>query len=286
MVIIIAAIIIFIVVLTLTIRLRNRKRIRDAAEASYQKLIRKFNLTILEIDLIEELASTLRKPEDKYNLLLNKSRFRQAEHKIESFTDKQQVRLEELKIKLGFIVAEETLELVSTLSFLQGAPVKLLYNGHNADAEIYSMSESNITVKCPKPPAPVTMDTEIMLITSTGGRLRIFPLTPEKVKADLFSAPHSEAVAVEKLKVDIDIEIEIVAAEDEDEETIELSSTIVLLSEKGAFIQDKRNVIKPGDMLRLFLDTDLKKKYPVYAEAVKISSEKQLVSVRFVEIRE
>ena len=282
MIIIIASVIIFIIMLTLIIGLRNRKKIRDAAETSYQKLIRKHNLTILELDLIEDLARTLHKPEDKYNLLLSKSRFRQAEKKLEGLTDKKISMLEGLKKKLGFIAPSGDSGTVTTASFSQGMPVTLFLDGHTIDAEVYSNAETNITVKYSNSPVPVSPDSELQLIASTGGRFRVFNLTPSRVKGELFSAPHAAAESVEKLSIRLDTEIEIEPSED-DKEFEELSAKIVLLSDNGIFIHDKTELIKPGDIIRLYPDNDRKKIYPAYAEVLKVSEEKQLVSARFID---
>ena len=279
MIIIITAVIIFIITFTVVIKLRSRKKIRDSAEASFQKLIRKHNLTILELDLIEELALSMKKSEDKYNLLISKSRFRQAEHKLNEISEANKQLIEGLKLKLGYTVPDDEPGIISTASFTQGQPAKINFGDEELNAEIYSVADANITVKCPAQPTPITTDDEISLITAEDGAFRLFKLYPDKIKGELFSAPHTEASVIEKLNLHLDSVIEIKLPDEEKAE--EINAKIVMLSERGAFIHDKKNRLQPLESIRIFLNNDRKKSFPVEATVAKISEEKKLVSIRF-----
>ncbi|MDC7225657.1 MAG: hypothetical protein PQJ61_02705 [Spirochaetales bacterium] len=278
MLIIVSVIVLFVIVLTIVLSLRNRNRNISAAEASYQKLIRKYNLTILEMDYIEELAATLKKPSDKYHLLQNSSRFRAAEHKLDEPDEKTGEIIEGLKLKLGFISTQSEDGVISTSDLQQGQQVSVFYGSEELAAEIYSVAEMNITIKCPGQTVPVTAAQELRLIAISDGGFRVFFLRPDKIKGDLFSTPHATAAETEKINTKIHITAEVFR---DDDEVSASAFKLVMLSENGAFIRYANDGLSPGDRLRIFFAGDHKKANPVSAEVVKISEEKMLAAVKF-----
>ena len=285
----ITSVIVLIVVLSVIFRLKNRRRIKKSSEASYQKLIRKHNLTILELDLIDKLATSLKKTTDKYLILVKKSTFRQAVNHTENLSNSENEMIENLKPKLGFSEPVEGELRFSTKSLTQGMPVKIkVSDDEYANAEVYSISENNFTIKYPNQKIPVLPDKEISLFTSDFGIFRVFRIIPDKIKEEIFTAPHSIADVLEKMSTRIDVTAEVESIDENEEESnqqLELKATIVFLTQKGAFVFDKHNKLHPEDKLRLYFSNDRKKQFPVFASVTKISQEKKLASVQFTDIQ-
>ena len=285
--IVVAAIIILAVMVPVIIRLKNRKRIHQTADTSYQKLIRKFNLTILELDLLDRLSATLKKKDEKYQLLINQGKLRQAAKRTGDLSETETELLEQLKIKLGFEApAIQSLE-NSTRLLMQGTPLKIRFNENEiANAEVYSTAESNITIKYSNQDPPVIPDQEILVFAPSSGRILCFRLLTDKVREELFTASHTEAEAFEKISVKISITAKVIPEPEEDEQPEDhiIKSVIVLLSPQGAFILDKKSELVPGDTIEIYFSNDKKNLNPICGEVIKVSEEKRLASVRFIDL--
>ncbi len=284
----IVVIVVLITGLSVIIKFRSKSRIKNSSEESYQKLIRKFNLTILELDLLDKLALSLKKPEEKYILLINKSKLRQAVNRTENLTDTDFKMLEQLRLRLGFVRKDDSEGKISTKSIKQAMPVILkLHNGEFAEAEVYSLSESNITVKYMHQKEPVIPDNEVLMITFISGTPALFNLRPDRVKGELFTAPHTEAFEFEKINTKIEITCEEIADSDSDSQDRNetFKSLIGILFPNGAVIRYGRSELVHDQAIKIFLDNDRKKQYPLYAEVIKISEKKGLASVRFINFR-
>ena len=280
---VIAAFIIVIIVLPVILRIRNRRLVREKSEASFQKLIRKFNLTILELDLIEKLAASLKKSQEKYQLLINKTALRHAVSNTGGLDDDEEEILHRLSIKLGFIQPSYAEQGFTTKYLHPGYPVKIMTPDKSfSDAEVYSNSENNIAIKYYSAEYPVTPDEEVLLLSTVSSKFREFRLIPDKVKEEIFSSPHTASEEIRKSNVRIDVEAEKENIEDEDPPG-RIKLVIVMLSEEGAFLYDKNNILEPAENIRIYLDNDIKQEHPVYAEVLKVSEEKKLVSVKFIE---
>ncbi len=302
--IVIAAVIIITILLPIIIRIKNRKKTTEAAEASYQKLIRKHNLTILELDLIDKLAETQKRSEDRYQLIVMKNVLNSAVKKAEPLSDIEHESLEQLKIRLGFMETPEEPLGLSTKTMPQGLPIKMKYEGSEyTDAEIYSVSETNITVKFQGIHPELMPDQQISIFSPIGGKIRCYRLLTDKVREEVFTAEHTETEAFDNLNVKIDITVKKSAkntAEDTDQKINEtyyheghekpkdkqtsFKSLIALLKQRGAFIVDKNSDLEPEDRAELFFSNDKKGLYPIPVSVIKVSEQKKLASVMFLNI--
>ncbi len=276
--IIIFSIVILIIAITLTAGIRGRIRTLKAAEASYQSLLRKFNLTIREIDFIDELASTMRKKEEKYHLLKNRSSYRAALRKLGELDEDQTALDSQLKIKLGYAEDDSAGRSLSTRDLPQYMPVFIATeNRKSLEAEIYSQAISNVTIKCPEQKEPIVTDENLRIFAPYEGRLSVFTLTVDKVKSELFSASHSDAETVSKMNTEIEISGEKAVGEISES----FKSLIVHITDKAFFITDQYNKLEPGDSLTLYLKNDHKRNFAMKAEVEKTSPEKGLALLRF-----
>lgn len=277
----IAAIVLIIIILPIIIRVRNRKIIRQKSEASFQKLIRKYNLTILELDLIDKLSESLKKPEERYQLLINKNSLRQAVKNSPPIDGIEEKILLSLKRKLGFSIPDVSAIAGSTMGLEQGLPAKLLNeDGTSADASIYSVSENNLAVKYDSTSAQIEADSRVTLLCINENRFTVFSLKPDRIKEEIFSAAHTKAVEITKINTRINIIAEKTHSGEEHSEQFAL--VIVHLSGHGAFIFDKTGVLVQGNKFKFRLDNDTEHDRTLYAEVLKISEEKKLASVKLI----
>jgi len=189
---VVITVIVFFIVISLILKFRNKKRIIKSSEASYQHLIRKSNLTILETDLITKLASTLRSPEMKYLLLVNKAKFNSAVQKIGELSEKELSLLKSIEAKTGFASSAKLKDYSSTKSFSRGMPVYLeLESKENHPGEIYSISDSDIIIKLPAG-RQIIPDNKLRLYSFSPYGLKTYILNIEKTKEGLISARHAE----------------------------------------------------------------------------------------------
>jgi hypothetical protein len=94
-----------VVVLTIAAVLQRlvgrRREIADYRER-FQSEIRKLNLTILELDVLDRLAAHLRDPEKRVNLLTNRSTFLHCTKAVGELPDRLRVAHRQLSERLGF----------------------------------------------------------------------------------------------------------------------------------------------------------------------------------------
>jgi hypothetical protein len=279
--IVIGVVIFLFAIGTVIIRVKLKRRTRKAAEASYQKLIRKHNLPILELDLIDELSKNLRAPDKKYLLLVNKSIFRQAVKKMGDLPENKTEHLESLRERLGFSAAAEALDGSTTKSFLKGMPVYLeITPGNYLNAEIYSVAETGIEIKFDSTGEPFEADKRLNLYAFSFNGIHLYQIKILKSREGLISAAHSKAEQLKKAEVKLEVNVKI--ENPEGGET--LKSLILLLSGNGAVMQNPDNSIRQGDDIRIFPAADAKGRFPVSAEVIKVSPVKKLLSAKFTHL--
>ncbi|MBI9108359.1 MAG: hypothetical protein JEZ04_16555 [Spirochaetales bacterium] len=276
-VVIVSIVLLFIVISTI-VRVRNKQRIRKSAEAGYQRLIRKYNFTILELDLISLMAETLRKPEKKYLLLVNKGTFHQAVRKLGELSKEETSLLSLIEEKTGFSGELDQKNYFSTSSLSRGLPVYLELESKDVyQAEIYSVSEADIMIKIFGNSSILDVDEKLSLYAFAPGGLKTYTLKIVKSKLELFSARHAEEEEPARRKISLEVNIR---SEHEDQEG-DWKSVILLLTNDGAVIQNPSNSLKQGDDIRIFPIHDTKKIIHINAEVEKVSSVKKLCFVKF-----
>ena len=280
-VITVAAVILIFVLLSLIIRSRSRKKIAESAESSYQQLIRKYNLTIRELDLIDILSETLHKREDKYHLLLRAGTFRSASKKAE-LTDEQSIRLAELENKLGFAAGKPDSDNDTTSALRGGTPLKLLFgNKETGDASVYSVADSGITIKYSDDRRPLVHGEKINALVPLSDRFRVYRLIADRIKGELFSAPHTAPAETGQTEHRIGLTLTF-TEEDEGREKKTVKKAFALRTASGgAVIHLSPPLPPPGTVLNIFLDNDSRQTFGVPAFITKQSEKKQMIAVGF-----
>jgi hypothetical protein len=274
---VVIAIILFFVVLSSVLKFTNRKKTRESSEASYQHLIRKYNLTILEVDLILELAETLKNPKKKYQLLIDKTSLRIAVQKLGDLPEEKLLLLNSIKKKTGLAAETEHKDSLSTKSFSRGMPVYLeLQSREICHAEIYSISDSDLTIKISDKKNAVK-DEAVRLYSFSSPGINTYSLKIIKSKEGLISTHHAQLSEPDKKA--LKLEVNFIYEGDDNIQTHR--SVVHQLVNKGAVLDNPTDILQAGDKIKISPVNDMKNLFQVSAEVDKVSTVKKLVFIKF-----
>lgn len=273
---VIIAVVLLLVVIASIMRIRNRNRTKKLSEHSYQKLIRKYNLTILELDMLEELAGTLIDHDKKYKLLVDAGTFRRAAHKLGELPDDTRKILASLEEKTGFASGTENPDLLSTRSFKRGMRFFLALTIDDVfEAEVYSVSDADIMLKTDKSISLET-DEEITIFSFTAHGIITYTTKIIKTRAGIISAAHAEENGRQRRNTRLPINITLKV----DKETTEnIESLILQLNGPEAVIRDSSDRFTTGDELEF--SPPWQNGIKVKAAVKKTAAEKKMALISF-----
>ncbi len=277
-----SALIIFFILMPFIIKAKNRSDIKKASITAFTKLSRKYNLTALEFDLIDELSAVLNNPDKKYLLLINKGTFRNVVHRSNSLGTEKKELIASLSAKLGFSVpTKPPSSLPSTRAFKPGMPVQLETDFTDTiHAEIISVSDNGFSLKYEKTDVTLNKGSAFKLIICAFDGFRVFSLFLNQSKENLLYFGHSEADKIIKTKIRFKVFLELERAMPDDIR----KTFVIMLAEKGAVIFNPGRRLYPGDDIRIYLDADRKKNRHVNAEVIKAPISGKAASVRYTHV--
>lgn len=276
------AVIILFIMLALIINSGNKHKIKKSAFSAYQKLVRKFNLTVLETDLLEELARSLLHPEKKYLLLINKGTFRYSVQKLKGLNKEKLELIESLSSKLGFSSGLKLGNVFSTKLFKPGMPVKIEdQEKHVFPAEINSVSENNITIKYKGREYKIKEGEKLTMLACTFEGFKVYSLTVEKAKEGLFSSKHAEPETLTRKAV----KFRVIVENEKGFQKESAKTTVISIYEKGAVLRNTTERLRVGDDIKIYLNHDTGRIRHVNAEVVKAPLLGKTATVRFTHIK-
>lgn len=280
---IIISIIVIFSILALILKGTQRRKTRITVRNRYEKLIRKLNLTINELDLVDELTAYLKDPAKKYLLLTNRGTFRHAAQQLSEASTIRTDLLDSLSAKLGFSHNTDQTPDHTTRALQANSAVKLvLDNGETADADIYSVSEANLLLKTDEILNRISQGDEIELFSCSYSGIAFYRLKVNKVKENLIEVNHEMESDPEKKKVRLKVYIQ---SEDEDFQDHQ-ESELLLLSQDAAVIRNtKEHELHPEEDIRVYLSNDVTRRCFANAEVTRLIKMGKFAVVRFKHIK-
>ena len=280
---IIVSIIFIFSILALILKGTQRRKTRITVRNRYEKLIRKLNLTINELDLVDELSAYLKEPGKKYLLLTNRGTFRHAAEQLTRASTIRTDLLDSLAEKLSFSQSTDQTPDHTTKTLQANTAVKLSFStGETIDADIYSVSEANLLLKADETIDNLSQGDEIELFSCSYSGIAFYRLKVNKVKGNLIEADHEMESEPVKKKVHIKVFIQ---SEDEDYQDHQ-ESVILLLSQDAALIVNTReHELHPEEDIRIYLSNDVTKNRFANASVTRLIKMGKFAVVKFKHIR-
>ena len=141
--------IIFLLLFSLIMKRTENARVRAAGQRRYKERIREIDLTINELDVLDQLALYLRKPWKKYLLVTNENTFLNCCEKLkEEGGDYPDNLVERISRKAGFSKTGELPASAGTGNLSEGMPVKVEYDsGRLCNARVIQVRKDAFTLE-------------------------------------------------------------------------------------------------------------------------------------------
>ncbi len=280
---IIVSIIVIFSILALILKGTQRRKTRITVRNRYEKLIRKLNLTINELDLIDELSVYLKDSDKKYLLLTNRGTFRHAAEHLSAVSTIRTDLLDSLSAKLGFSHNTDQIPDHTTRSLQANSAVKLSLNsGETADADIYSVSDANMLIKTDETLNQVSSEDNIELFTCSYSGIAFYQLKVNKVKENLIEVNHEMESEPVKKKVRFKVFIQ---SEDEDFQDHQESEILLLTQDAAVLLNTKEHELHAEEDIRIYLSNDVTKNCFANAEVTKLIKMGKFAVVKFKHIK-
>ncbi len=280
---IIVSIIVIFSILALILKGTQRRKTRITVRNRYEKLIRKLNLTINELDLIDELSVYLKDSDKKYLLLTNRGTFRHAAEYLSAVSTIRTDLLDSLSAKLGFSHNIDQIPDHTTRSLQANSAVKLSLNsGETADADIYSVSDVNMLIKTDEIQNQVSPGDYIELFTCSYSGIAFYQLKVNKVKENLIEVNHEMESEPVKKKVRLKIYIQ---SEDEDYQDHQESELLLLSQDAAVIINTQEHELHPEEDIRIYLSNDVTRNCFANAEVTRLIKMGKFAIVKFKHIK-
>ena len=270
----------------------EKKRLSFLYREKYSKLIRNFNLTLSEIDLINKMAIYLKNPEKKYLLLINKHTFNYCLAYVEKNEPAESLKgIITLREKLGFDKYDPFEKPFSTLNLYKGMPVKiskkniknLIWN----TGKIINISDKNIIVEFTDDLSLPDKGTEIKMAVHDFRGVFLFNTKVDYWDKNILYLHHTHnRVAIQqrqyyRRKMNLKVFLKNDAIKEEMKE-----SQLIDISGNGASLLNPGKNFKKGDDIRFFFHNDENEWYGVNAEVIRLSQMGKTMHIRFGHLKD
>ncbi|MQY76228.1 MAG: hypothetical protein GH155_01195 [Spirochaeta sp.] len=283
-----ALLLLFIGFLIFMYRLQ-KKRLRETRNRRYLQLyeaaMAKLDLNPSELQLLEQLAHYLKKPERKYLLLVNHSTFNACVNRMCGEEDVRQVSLSALRIKLGFSVQDPERIPSSTAELPEGLPVLITSRvGKRAAGRVAGSQPHSLIIS---PTEPVKLPSGIPATVYFQNRSGVFSFTThvretvEKPEPAIHLA-HSETIrrtqrrAYYREKLSLPIFVRPAGSEEKP-----LLSVFLDLGGGGASLRNPQNRYAAGADLELTFLPSGADRLSLTAKVIRASRGGKVLHVRF-----
>ena len=261
---------------------RKKRKKREANLQRYRRIIRKQNLTIREIDLVDSMSVYLHDPSKKYLILTNRGTFKHSLEKLRASSDPDTGTLNSLLGKIGFSAISQIEEDHSTRRLHEGMAVKVAsQTGKILNAEIYAVTPDELVVRIQQKNHQIESGDSIELFTCFFPGIALYRMQVENANDSLIYMNHTIESEILSKRVRLNV---LVKSEDELENQGRLSE-IQLLSQNTAVLLNPQASLHSGEDIRIFFSNDTGLKSHANAEIIKTSGKGRFISVRFKHIK-
>lgn len=276
--VLVAAFIIVFILLSILLRFSERKKIKTVFHEKFEELIRKFDLTVNELDLIGEMSRFLRNRDKKYLLLTNKATFLYALQELKAEKQFSADYAASLAAKIGVAENLQIDHLNSTKKLEQNTPVKIEpADGKRFIGIIVKKQNSSFTVRIKTEGSPVPSTGKILLYVCNFRGIHFYKVPIIDTRDNLITFSHSNTMELKKSNIQLNVYIRKEGLKLEKQE----KGKVISFWKGGALITNPGKQLRKDDDIRIsFLPSD-SNPYFTNAEVVKIGKGKKAAEVRF-----
>jgi hypothetical protein len=246
--------ILFLLLFSLILKKTENARVQAAGLRRYNERIREIDLTINELDFLNQLALYLRKPWKKYLLVTNENTFLNCCEKLKEEGAEYPVNLiERIERKAGFSKNGELPASAGTRNLSEGMPVKVEYDsGRLCNARVTKVREEVFSLEgeaLVSTKAPV-----VVHIPHRTGLLAFETRTVGPIKEGRLELRHSETVPEKRWgelgRKSRDFTVYVKA---DGKESVPMKTVLYRVSARGAYIENPDGALSRKDDVRILL---------------------------------
>ena len=269
--------------------MRREKRIhRRQLDEKYQRLIRKLNLTIRELDFIDKLAEFLEDGSKKYLLLVNPQTLATC---VRAFRKSQTVAtdtVKDLEAHLGFEIPDVPKPKNSTRRLSPGTAVRLhvLRRDTKLTGAVSAQFPDSLVVILDNASEFPHAGDEVILYSGDYRGFVGFKTTVTSIHENEVKLAHADRTSEElNLEKPVPVNLDIVVRSDDPDEKAVPAQVISLFS-RGANVVNPDRRFRKGDDVRLYFRRAKNSWRQVNAEVVSLERRRRVMRVRFSHVKQ
>lgn len=274
-----------IIIVYLVMDFLEKHRLRKWAGEKYQLMIREFDLTIREMDLLDQMAVFLINPLKKYLLLQNRGTYSSVLRQLSLVRKIPEEVERSLAEKLGFPYVQYTKQLHSTLDISRAVPVAVADSTGNLTLCLSEgHSTGRLSLKTIRGTVKLKPGMDVTLYVYTYRYLYLFETKVFSVDKDSFSVLEVDTAVLDadsrKKKLELPVYIT-----PESLNYYVWQTEIVRIIKGGAIIRNPDKSIRKGDDIKITFHPVYAKNYHLNCEVLKVSKNKKYIYTVFSHIK-
>jgi hypothetical protein len=277
----------FLIIAYIVLKRINKAKLIKVLEDKFSDLIREFNLTVNEIELINSMSRYLLYPEKKYLLLVNRHTFNYALHKLKEEREIQPSLINSLQEKLKYTTYNPLDAPVSTEYLYADMPVILETKEKKIWGLVKEVDSNKISIKVPDTVELPLKETKVNLIVYDFRGIFVFSTSVQKTNEHMLYLEHSdnrvliqrEKAVTKEIKMDVFIQHEGLGQRP-------VKSTLLTLGSSYASLSNPEKRFRIKEDVRLFFTKNDSPWFQVNAEVVRLSKGGAVIHVRFGHLKD
>ncbi len=261
---------------------------KKSALESYNKRIRKLDLTINEIDYLDLLAQLLKKPWKKYLLLMNQKTFTNTLVELQA-QDPGNLQLDlvhSISRKAGFEMESLPVKKNGTRKAYPGAPIRVEGEGGTFFAgEIVRVDDESFEFRTDETIPPEIRDISVFMIDFSGMNGYLTQISSRK-EGNRYIASHSEKLRSQKWEnpgsTGVDAHVYILSHETGEDPVI---ARLKSVRPGWLVLEDPAKGFRKGQDIRIFLSRTTSGGVWVNGEIARVSRNRKLLMVRLNHVK-
>ena len=276
--IMVVTIIIVFILLSALLRSRESKKVRTSLLARYEELIRKYDLTINELDLIDEMSEYLRNREKKYLLLTNRPTFLYALQELKTGKAVPEQYVSSIAAKVGISENLKADNLNSTKKLAVNTPVKIEITDRQRYIGLISGSdEESFTVNIKKPDISIPSQKTLSVYVCNFRGIHFYRVSLINTREKTLRCSHSDSMEFVKSNANLNVYIQREGIKHESM----IQGKVISFWKGGALLTNPDKKLRKDDDIRISFIPSGVNHYFTNAEVVKNARSKTIVEVRF-----
>ena len=275
------------IVVNRTLIVRERRASRRRSVEKYERSTRELNLTIRELDFLDNLSAYLEEPSKRHLLLTNPQTLAacvRAYNKDHAVSEKL---LTHLQARLGFPVPDVPPARRSTRMFTAGTVVRMILPGGDASfgGTVSAQFPDSTAILVDAQTPEIGVGDEIQLYAGDFRGFIVFDTKVSTIRENEIRFLHSDvSSATLDLEKPVPVKLDVLVRADH-QKGKGIPTQVVSLHARGARVMNPDRRFRKGDDLRLYFHRVKNGWRQVNAEVVSLEKRRRLMIVRFSHVK-